>query len=89
MSGEFTGGQNWEASQDGWENFRWKNAERGIFCYKKEFAGEQFQNKEAVRSLHSFQICLAYGRTTMVDCLKIDERFGPFLYLFFERVGEI
>lgn len=62
--------------------------QRGICCYKTEFAGEQFQNKEAVRSLHSFQN-LAYSRATMVDCLKIDERFGPFLPPFFERVGEI
>lgn len=29
--------------------------QRGEFPATKEFAGEQFQNKEAVRSLHSFQ----------------------------------
>lgn len=43
------------SAQDGWESIRWENADRGIFCYKKEFAGEQVQNKEGVRSLHSFQ----------------------------------
>ena len=48
--------------------------QRGICCYKTEFAGEQFQNKEAVRSLHSFEKVL-----TFIICLEILQKIEMFL----------
>lgn len=42
----------------------------GNFLLHKEFAGEQVQNKEVVRSLHSFQICLALVELLWLTVLK-------------------
>ena len=63
--------------------------QRGEFSATKRVCWGTGSKQGSCKKFALFPDLFGIGRTTVVDCLKIDERLGPFLSLFFERVGEI